>query len=98
MLFTANPALIPRDKELAILRTAWLCGAPIAWGASFSEVAGDSAPPRRETLAWYRLACFLPPVLPTAANLSESAEDRAQAEIDYRLVIAGLGPCPRTRR
>lgn len=32
VLFTANPALAARDKELLILRTAWLCGAPIAWG------------------------------------------------------------------
>ncbi len=32
VLFTANPTLAPRDKELAILRTAWLCGSPVAWG------------------------------------------------------------------
>ena len=32
VLFTTQPTLTPRDKELAILRTAWLCGAPIAWG------------------------------------------------------------------
>ena len=32
VLLTLEPALAPRDKELAILRTAWLCGAPVAWG------------------------------------------------------------------
>lgn len=32
VLLTLAPSLAPRDKELAILRTAWLCGSPIAWG------------------------------------------------------------------
>lgn len=32
VLLTFQAALAPRDKELAILRTAWLCGTPIAWG------------------------------------------------------------------
>ncbi len=32
VLLTTDPALAPRDKELAILRTGWLCGAPIIWG------------------------------------------------------------------
>ncbi len=32
VVLTLEPALRPRDKELAILRTAWLCGAPIPWG------------------------------------------------------------------
>lgn len=32
VLLTTAPTLAPRDKELAILRTAWLCGSPIAWG------------------------------------------------------------------
>lgn len=32
VLLTLEPALSARDKELAILRTAWLCGAPVAWG------------------------------------------------------------------
>ena len=32
VLLTFEPALAPRDKELAILRTAWLCGSPVAWG------------------------------------------------------------------
>lgn len=32
VLLTTAPRLSPRDKELAILRTAWLCGAPLAWG------------------------------------------------------------------
>ncbi len=32
VMLTIAPLLTPRYKELAILRTAWLCGAPLAWG------------------------------------------------------------------
>jgi len=74
-------------------------GAPAAWGASFSEVmakVGDI--PARDTLAWYRLACFLPAGLPPGSNLSDTATTRAVAEADYRLVRGQLGVCPRLRR
>jgi alkylhydroperoxidase family enzyme len=32
MHFMTASALSPRDRELAILRTGWLCGAPFEWG------------------------------------------------------------------
>lgn len=86
------------DGSAAAITVRRSPGAPPSWGASFSEVTDSGVPPPRETLAWYRLACFLPPALPRGVNLSDSAEDRAQAELDYRLVMAGLGPCPRIRR
>lgn len=67
------------------------------WTAAFGEVFDNGGnPPTPETLTWYRLACFLPQRLPAEANLSESAADRTQAAIDYRLVIESLGPCRRT--
>ncbi len=69
-----------------------------AWGVSFSEVLEGGTPPPRDTLRWYRLACFLPAALPPGVNLSDGAEALAQAEADYRLVIEALGPCGRTRR
>lgn len=73
-------------------------GAAPAWGVSFSEVlAKVGEPPARETLAWYRLACFLPNSLPASANLSETAGSRAQAQGDYRTVLGDLGQCPRSR-
>ncbi|MGE3691681.1 MAG: hypothetical protein AB7F98_09900 [Novosphingobium sp.] len=72
-------------------------GANPAWGASFSELTDNGVPPVRDTLAWYRLACFLPPALPGGVNLSDTPQNRAQAALDYRLVIASLGSCPRTR-
>ncbi|MEZ5743729.1 MAG: hypothetical protein R3D89_08370 [Sphingomonadaceae bacterium] len=69
------------------------------WGASFSELVADTAnPPSRESLEWYRLACFLPNTVAAAANLSPTASGRAQAMSDYRMVLGELGTCPRTRR
>ncbi len=72
-------------------------GEAAQWGVSFSEVLEGGKPPARETLAWYRLACFLPPALPTGVNLSETGRDKAQADADYALVMGELGPCPRAR-
>lgn len=73
-------------------------GQPPRWSVSFSElVAADAAAPAPDTLAWYRLACFLPAALPAGANISATAADRAAAARDYRFVIEQLGPCPRTR-
>jgi hypothetical protein len=81
--------------SLTIERTP---GQPPRWGASFSElVAAIGSPPARDTLAWYRLACFLPAAAPDDANRSETPETRAQAADDYRFVIAQLGACPRLR-
>ncbi|MEG3123007.1 hypothetical protein [Sphingomonas sp. GB1N7] len=58
------------------------------WAVSLSDVVSDSAvPPARDTLLWYRLACFLPPALPETAA-PEAAED-------YRFVLDSLGPCDR---
>lgn len=86
------------DSAAAITVTRSPDRAPV-WTWSFSEVAGaGTEPPRPETLAWYRLACFLPATLPSAAELSERPQDRAQAQADYRLVLDQLGPCPRERR
>lgn len=69
-----------------------------AWGVAFGEIVDQAArPPARETLAWYRLACFLPPALPAAAILSGQGEARLRAAEDYRFVRTELGACPRNR-
>lgn len=68
------------------------------WGVSLSEIVDQAArPPERDTLTWYRLACFLPRTIPASASLSGSAEDHAAAEEDYAFVLAELGECTRTR-
>lgn len=67
------------------------------WGVSWSEIIDQAArPPAPETLAWYRLACFLPDRLPSSANLSRDAAARTQAERDYAFVRGSLGPCTRS--
>lgn len=67
------------------------------WGVSWGEIVDQSArPPERDTLEWYRLACFLPATLPPGAVLSRDPQVRREAAQDYSLVIADLGPCPRT--
>lgn len=68
------------------------------WSVSFSEVVeSDAKPPAPDTLAWYRLACFLPRRLPPGANLSEGPAEKQQAEADYQFVLQALGECRRTR-
>ncbi len=68
------------------------------WTVSFSEVLDQAGgQPPRDSLAWYRLACFLGPQLSRNATVSGSAADRSLAAADYRFVIGQLGPCPRTR-
>jgi len=68
-----------------------------AWGVSYSEIVDQAAQaPAKDTLAWYRLACFLPEQLPGGANLSQDQASRARAAGDYAFVRQQLGPCPRT--
>jgi hypothetical protein len=71
--------------------------APV-WGVSWTEIVDQAArPPERDTLAWYRIACFLPDSLPRAANLARDPASRAQAEEDFAFVQQSLGACPRNR-
>lgn len=71
--------------------------APV-WGVSFSEIVDQAARvPPPGSVAHYRLACALPPSLPSEANLARDPADRARASDDYRFVLAQLGPCPRLR-
>ena len=92
------------NDSAAMLTVARRPDAKPVWAATFSEVLdaglmeGGQGVPQRDTLAWFRLACSLPPVLPARANLSQTPADRLQAEADYRLVMTQLGPCLRNRR
>lgn len=68
------------------------------WGVSWTEIVDQAArPPLRDTLAWYRLACFLPDSLPYDAILSRDGASRVRAAQDYRLVMQQLGSCSRDR-
>ncbi len=73
-------------------------GKPVRWSASFTEVVDSSgSPPVPDTLAWYRLACFLPDTLPPVANVSQGDAERDVAAADYLLVRGQLGVCARVR-
>lgn len=90
--------LATRDGSAASITVTHRPGRPPQWGVSFSEVVESEArAPARETLAWYRLACFLPQALPRGSNVSGSPQNRSRAEADYRLVMRDLGPCQRLR-
>lgn len=86
------------DRAPASITVRHQPGRQPAWGVSFTELIADlETPPRADTLAWYRLACFLPNRPPRSANLSEDPSSRRQAEADYRMVLGELGTCRRTR-
>lgn len=90
--------LTTRDGSAAAITVTHLPGRQPTWSYSFSEVAGAGGPPPlRETLAWYRLACFLPGELPRSADISDRPQHRARAQADWRLVMRDLGECTRLR-
>ena len=85
-----------RPVSLSVLRRP---GEEPRWAVALSEMTDEAAkPPARDTLLWYRLACELPPALPDASIGDLSPENARAAAADYDLVLAGLGPCGRTRK
>lgn len=88
-----------KDGSAASITVKHEPGAAPVWGVSFSElVAAVGHPPVRDSLEWYRLACFLPNLPPATANISGSYAEQQQALSDYRMVLGQLGACARTLR
>lgn len=84
-----------RPVSLNVRRRA---GEPPRWFAATSDTVDENAvPPRRNSLLWYRLACFLPRELPEAAKAGIGDSNAVAAANDYRLIIQGLGGCQRAR-
>lgn len=82
-----------RPISLSILRRP---GAEPRWAVALTEMVDDSAaPPPRDSLLWYRLACGLPRALPDTAVRGLADVDATAARDDYRVVLDGLGPCGR---
>ena len=80
-----------KPVSLSILRRP---GEQVRWAVSLSDIVDETAaPPARETLLWYRLACSLPAALPDAATAALSPAENAAARADYAVVRTGLGPC-----
>ena len=66
------------------------------WAVALSELVDDSAaPPKPDSLLWYRLACGLPAQLPDSAVAGLPDADAKAARDDYQVVLTGLGPCKR---
>lgn len=99
------PGALPGEGESQIfLKTA--NGAPISlqilrrpgektrWAVSLGDIVDDSAgQPKRDTLAWYRLACGLPKTLPDDAVSAETPDNAEAVRQDYQVVLRDLGPC-----
>lgn len=82
-----------RPVSLSILRRP---GETPRWAVATGEMVDEAAaPPARDTLLWYGLACFLPRALPATSTANLSDADAEATRADYRLVIDGLGPCGR---
>jgi hypothetical protein len=85
-----------RPVSLSVLRRP---GEQPRWAVALSEIVDEAAaPPARDTLLWYRLACALPATLPERSTAALEAADAQVAQEDYRFVIGALGECGRTRR
>ncbi|MFX8031972.1 hypothetical protein ABTK54_19490, partial [Acinetobacter baumannii] len=64
---------------------------------ALTEVVDESArAPARDTLLWYRLACFLPDNLPAKVLAGADEANATAAAQDYAFVQQSLGPCTRT--
>jgi hypothetical protein len=69
------------------------------WAVSLGEIVDEAArAPVRNSLLWYRLACFLPRQLPASALASDTIANAQQARSDYQTVVNDLGNCPRSRQ
>ena len=88
----------PGDRPVSITVLRRLGQTP-RWAVALGEIVDEAAaPPRRDTLGWYRLACGLPRALPAFATADLPPEDADSARADFRYVLGALGPCARTRR
>jgi len=103
------PGTLPGESETQIF-LATSDGRPVSlsilrrpnqqprWAVSLGEIVERaSPPPDRNTILWYRLACFLPDSLPNASLENMETRQISVARADYRLVRADLGICRRKR-
>ncbi len=103
------PGTLPGESETQIF-LATSDGRPVSlsilrrpnqqprWGVSLGEIVERaSPPPERNTVLWYRLACFLPDSLPDASLENMDSRQISVARDDYRLVREDLGVCARKR-
>lgn len=64
------------------------------WAVALAEIVDESAaPPQRDTLLWYRLACGLPRQLPNRSVATLDATEAEAARRDYQFILRSLGSC-----
>jgi len=86
--------LTTQDNRPAALLVLRRPGEQPRWSVALSEVIDENATaPARDTLLWYRLACFLPATLPDGATAALSEEEAVHAREDYAFVTTQLGAC-----
>ncbi len=103
------PGALPGEGETQVFLTT-ANGAPVSltvlrrpgeqprWAVALSEIVDEAAaPPARDTLLWYRLACALPATLPERSTASLEPGNAGIAREDYGFIIRQLGPCGRMR-
>jgi hypothetical protein len=90
--------LLTADSSPVSLSVVRRPGEAPKWAVALTEIVDETAaPPVRDSLLWYRLACSLPRALPRQ-SIADAEPDQASAiSSDYRVVLQGLGSCPRTR-
>ncbi len=82
-----------RPVSISVERTT---SSPPSWSVALGEIVDQGAgPPVRNSLLWYRLACFLPQSLPADSIESLSPDLATIANEDYATVLKGLGTCTR---
>jgi hypothetical protein len=85
-----------RDSRPMALNVLRRPGEKPRWAVALTEMIDDSAaPPKADTLLWYRLACGLPATLSADAVAENAPADAEQARADYQLIRQELGPCTR---
>lgn len=88
--------LTTRDGRPVSLSIIHRPGERARWAVALSEIVDEAAaPPRPDSLLWYRLACALPADLPAESLRNVEGENAAAARADYRFVIQSLGRCVR---
>lgn len=89
--------LTTQDKRPVSLNILRRPGEQRRWAVALSEIVDDAAaPPPRDTLLWYRLACGLPRALPARSLQAMEPADALLAREDYQFVLEELGPCVRS--
>jgi hypothetical protein len=90
--------LTTRDNRPASLTVQRRADTGARWFVSLGEVVDEGVSrPEKNTLLWYRLACFLPQTVPDTLIADQPGAMQTEIKRDYSYVRQSLGPCVRVR-